>query len=336
MASKNKFKEGETIFVTLEDQPDNKIETVITKIKESRIDPGFFYITSEDVRDFTISSKEINDLEEGNDITIDNLGSVILVSSVIDIDEDVLYYIVINDKNSDIGLVQLSNSFKSENEANRNLSKYKSIGDNEPIVLSDFELIYDFNYKPVVIKEKQITVEEVVKGIEESKKPITSDYNYFIIDSDNKIISGYRYREDAQAELQMVPPKHKPSIASRKGLDQQGIEISDSKNWMSEYSIHAITITNALEWYLNEIKEYIEDFSKSGINTDKLTIEINNTQTLLENKDYAKMIQILMYYSNHISRLNKCITEIGLNESKQDLIVEDRKVWTTIDFLKQK
>ena len=190
-----------------------------------------------------------------------------------------------------------------------------------------YEILSEEEYKK--LKKKEVK-EEAKEEKEES------EHNYFIVDKKKKIINGYKLKEDAEHELHLVPAKHEAVVMNYRDLVGTGIEPWDKKNWATDYNIHEITVTNASEFYLNELSKLADCYNKAGINSEIILAHRAEYSEAVHSNKHEEVLKVLRMYALHIREITARAIILGVEGARHIAAIEEKKIYSTIGFLENK
>lgn len=187
------------------------------------------------------------------------------------------------------------------------------------------------------LEAKEISVEEAAHEIAESHhKYNDKDYKYYVLDSENKIISGWEYKEDArdfQKEQQAYSGRL--VIVSKRQLKDIGIDPDNDENWgTGNKPSDKDILTRAVNWYEHEIEhKVVKKIEAVGLQNEvdvnyikeKISLAESNINAL---QDVLKswIAQVLDMYSIGVLDIANNATKLGLSKTASEMMAEYKKV----------
>ena len=188
------------------------------------------------------------------------------------------------------------------------------------------------------LQEQEITVEEAAHEIAEAHHKINNpDYRYYVINSENKIVSGWEYKEDAREfkKEQDVFGDGKLVVVNKKQLKDMGKDPDDNSSWDTKNKPSDKDILwRAVNWYEHEIEhKVIKKVEGAGLQNqidvnyikDKVKLAESNIETLSDT--LKKWVgQLLDMYSIGILDIATNANKLGLSKTSSELMAEYKSV----------
>lgn len=156
----------------------------------------------------------------------------------------------------------------------------------------------------------------------EEQKYNNPDYKYYIVSKDDKILTGWEYKEDARENLKETPSSFNAKVLSKKSL---GFDPNDNSNWGSSDSRFDDVLQRAKNYYVkyskDEIRKFLTDYKIPG--NAEMSDEYEGNH--LTNK------QILGVYINCLLKMLEKARNYKLNKTA-DVLQNEYRLATSAEF----
>ena len=131
-----------------------------------------------------------------------------------------------------------------------------------------------------------------------------NDYKFYVLLDNNKIESGWEYKEDAEDQIENLPPKLKGKVLTLTGIKNKSIDPDDDSNWHT--NIKESKFQTLYENILNELKTVDNSHILKDLNkTLNAFEEIAKYLSAEDGKDYVK------YFNDDLKHIDDLLEDYG-------------------------